>query len=161
MLNNGRNEQPSWWKRVLMGILAIAFGLCAVAFPAGIIFGRILDVTFGQAKRYSGGLTAVAALLAIVALVAIDGLVHLFGTDVKGKRFTRFRGVAGVAVAVAAILWPGQTAYIAVELIGLWAILIGVLEFFAARFLRFHIFPLRVQKFLEKFSKKLSNRSAL
>jgi Short repeat of unknown function (DUF308) len=39
-------------------------------------------------------------------------------------------------VASAAILWPGQTAYIAVELIGLWAILVGVLEFFAARFLR-------------------------
>jgi uncharacterized membrane protein HdeD (DUF308 family) len=136
MLNNGRKEQPSWWKRVVTGILAIAFGLCAVAFPAGIMFGRILDVTFGQAKRYSGSMTAVAALLAIVALVAIDGLVHLFGTDVKGKRITRFRGVAGVAVAVVAILWPGQTAYIAVELIGLWAILVGVLEFLAARFLR-------------------------
>ena len=35
--------------------------------------------------------------------------------DVKGKRIARFRGVAGVAVAVVAILWPGQTAYIAVE----------------------------------------------
>jgi uncharacterized membrane protein HdeD (DUF308 family) len=136
MLNNGRNEQPSWWKRVLIGILAIAFGLCAVGFPAGVMFGRILDVTFGQAKRYSGSMTAVAALLAIVALAAIDGLVHLYGTDVKGKRITRFRGIAGVVVAVVAILWPGQTAYIAVELIGLWAILVGVLEFLAARFLR-------------------------
>ena len=136
MLNNDRNERPSWWKRVLTGILAIAFGLCAVAFPAGIMFGRILDVSFGQAKRYSGSMTAVAALLAIVALVAIDGLVNLYGTDVKGKRIARFRGAAGVAVAVVAILWPGQTAYIAVELIGLWAILVGVLEFLAARFRR-------------------------
>jgi len=136
MLNNGRNKQPSWWKRVLTGILAIAFGLCAVAYPAGIMFGRILDVSFGQAKRYSGSMTAVAALMAIVALVAIDGLVHLYGTDVKGERISRFRGVAGVVVAVVAILWPGQTAYIAVELIGLWAILVGVLEFLAARFLR-------------------------
>jgi uncharacterized membrane protein HdeD (DUF308 family) len=136
MLNNGRNEQPSWWKRVLTGILAIAFGLCAVAFPAGIMFGRILDVTFGQAERYSASMTAVAALLAIVSLAAIDGLVHLYGTDVKGKRIARFRGVTGVAVAVVAVLWPGQTAYIAVELIGLWAILVGVLEFLAARFLR-------------------------
>ena len=136
MLNNDRNGQPSWWKRVLTGILAIAFGLCAVSFPAAIMFGRILDVTFGQAKRYSGSMTAVAALLAIIALVATDGLVHLFGAEVKGKRITRFRGVVGVAVAVIAILWPGQTAYIAVELIGLWAILVGVLEFLAARFLR-------------------------
>jgi uncharacterized membrane protein HdeD (DUF308 family) len=136
MLNNNDQQQSSWWKRVLIGILAIAFGLCAVAFPAGIMVGRILDVTFGQAKRYSGSMTAVATLLALVALVAVDGLVHLFGTGTKDKRTARLRGVAGVAVAIAAIVWPGQTAYIAVELIGLWAILVGVLEFFAARFLR-------------------------
>jgi len=136
MLNNNKQQQSSWWKRVLIGILAIAFGLCAVAFPAGIMVGRILDVTFGQAKRYSGSMTAVATLLALVALVAIDGLLHLLGTGTKDKHTTRLRGAAGVAVAIAAIVWPGQTAYIAVELIGLWAILVGVLEFFAARFLR-------------------------
>lgn len=45
----------------------------------------------------------------------------------RDKRITRVRGVAGVVVAIAAILSPGQTAYIAVELIGLWAILVGVL----------------------------------
>lgn len=73
MLKNGRDERRSWWKRVLTGILAIAFGLCAVAFPAGIMFGRILDVVFGQAKRWSGSMTVIAALLAIVALVAVDG----------------------------------------------------------------------------------------
>ena len=136
MLNVGRDEQLSWWKRVLLGILAIAFGLCATALPAGILFGRVLDVAFGQARHYSGSMTAVAALLAIVALVAFDGLAHLYGKDGKNKRIARFRGVAGVAVVIAAIFWPGQTAYIAVELIGLWAILVGVLEFLAARFLR-------------------------
>lgn len=136
MSNNVKDEHRSWWKRVLTGILAITFGLCAVAFPAGIMFGRILDVVFGQAKRFSGSMIAVAALLAIVALVAVDGLVHLFGTGGKDELSTRVRGVAGVAVAIAAVLWPGQTAYIAVELIGLWAIFVGVLEFFAARFLR-------------------------
>jgi uncharacterized membrane protein HdeD (DUF308 family) len=136
MLNNNTQQQSSWWKRVLIGILAIAFGLCAIAFPAGIMFGRIVDTIFGDAKHYSGSMTAVAALLALVAWVATDGLLHLYGTDVKGKRIARFRGVTGVAVAVVAVLWPGQTAYIAVELIGLWAILVGVLEFLAARFLR-------------------------
>lgn len=136
MFDQNKNEQPIWWKRVLIGILAVAFGLCAVAFPAGIMLGGTLDVVFGQAQRYSGSMTAVAALLAIVALVAVDGLVHLLGTNMKDKRIGRFRGVAGVAVALLAILWPGQTAYIAVELIGLWAVLVGVLEFFSARFLR-------------------------
>jgi|SRR5271169_149292 len=136
MLDNRRDEQRTWWKRVVTGILAIAFGLCAVAFPAGIMFGRILDVIFGQAKRYSGSMTAVAALLALVAWVAIDGVVHLFGAGAKDKRTARVRGVAGVAVAIAAIIWPGQTAYISVELIGLWAILVGVLELYVARYSR-------------------------
>ena len=123
---NGRNEEISWWKRVLMGILAIAFGLCAVTFPAGIMFSRVLDISFGQAKRDSGSMTAVAALLAIVALLVVDGLAHLFGKDGKDKRITKFRAVAGVVVAVLTILWPRQTAYIWVELIGFWAIVVGV-----------------------------------
>jgi uncharacterized membrane protein HdeD (DUF308 family) len=36
--------------------------------------------------------------------------------------------------AIAAILWPGRTAYLAVELIGLWAIAIGVLELSFAKY---------------------------
>jgi uncharacterized membrane protein HdeD (DUF308 family) len=136
MLNNNTQQQSSWWKRVLIGILAIAFGLCAIAFPAGIMFGRIVDTIFGDAKHYSGSMTAVAALLALVAWVATDGLLHLFGIGAKNKRTATLRGIAGVTVATAAIIWPGKTAYISVELIGLWAILIGVHEFLAARFLR-------------------------
>jgi uncharacterized membrane protein HdeD (DUF308 family) len=126
----------TWWKRVLTGVLAITFGLCAIAFPAGILVGRILDRIFGVAKPYSASMTAVGALLALVAWVAIDGLVHLFGTRANDKRTARLRGAAGVAVAIAAIIWPGQTAYISVQLIGLWAILVGVLELYVARYSR-------------------------
>lgn len=50
------------------------------------------------------------------------------------KRATRLRGVLGVAVAVAALFWPGRTAYAAVELIGLWPVLVGVLELYFVRF---------------------------
>jgi len=82
MVDNYPGEQRSWWKVVLTGISAIVFGIAAIALPANIMFGRILDVIFGKAKPLSGGMTAVAALLALVALVAIDGLVNLFGTAV-------------------------------------------------------------------------------
>lgn len=57
----------SWWRLVLRGFLAIAFGIAAVVLPADILFGRILDVIFGIAKPLSGGMTTVAALLAFVA----------------------------------------------------------------------------------------------
>ena len=114
-----QSRHLSWWKLILTGLLAIAFGIAAMMLPAGIMFGRILDIIFGEAKPPSGGMTAVAALLALVALVAIDGLVHLFGTGVVGKPGAWIRGVIGVATAIAAIFWPGATAYVAVQLIGL------------------------------------------
>ncbi len=78
-------------------------------------------------------LTGLAALIALLALVAIDGLLNLFGTGVGGKRITRLRGVAGITVAIAAIFWPGVTIFVAVELIGLWVVLIGILELIFAR----------------------------
>ena len=127
------SKQRSWWKLVLTGFLAIAFGIGAVVLPAGIMFGRILDVIFGVAKPLSASMTAVAAVLALVALVAVDSLVNLFGTGVMDKRASRIRGVVGVATLIAAVFWPGRTVYIAVELIGLWAIVVGVLELIFAR----------------------------
>ncbi len=128
MPNQPSGVPRSWWKLVLSGLVAFAFGIAAVYFPANIMFGRILDVIFGDAKPISGSMTAVAALLALVALVAVDGLLNLFGVGVIDKHAARIRGLAGVAVAVAAVFWPGTTAFVAVELIGLWAVLIGVLE---------------------------------
>jgi hypothetical protein len=88
--------QPSWWKLILTGLLAFAFGLAAIFLPADIMFRRIPDVTFGEAKPLSGSMTAVAALLVVLALVA-------FGTSVTDKRVTRLRGVVGVGVAIVAI----------------------------------------------------------
>jgi len=134
MSNQTSKPQRSWWKLVLTGLLAMAFGIAAVALPAGIMFGRILDVIFGTAKPLSGSMTAVASLLALVAVVAVDGLVNLFGTGVMDKRSSRIRGIVGVAALIAAVFWPGRTAYAAVELIGLWAITIGVLELVFARY---------------------------
>jgi len=128
MTNQNPAVPPSWWKLILSGLLAFAFGIAVVYFPAQIMFRRILDVIFGDAKHMSGGMTAVAALLALVALVAADGLINLFGTGVINKRASRIRGIAGVAVAIAALFWPGITAFVAVEIIGLWAVLLGVLE---------------------------------
>ena len=126
-------EERSWWKLVLTGVFAIAFGIAAVALPAGVLSARILDAIFGVAKPFSASMTAVAALLALVVLVAIDGMVNLFSTATD-KRASRVRGVLGLVIAVIAICWPGRTIYVAVELIGLWAILVGVLELLVARY---------------------------
>jgi uncharacterized membrane protein HdeD (DUF308 family) len=128
MTNQNTAVPRSWWKLILSGLLAFAFGIAVVYFPAQIMFRRILDVIFGNAEPLSGSMAAVAALLGLVALVAVDGLLNLFGVGVIDKHAARIRGVAGVAVAIAAVFWPGITAFVAVELIGLWAVLTGVLE---------------------------------
>jgi uncharacterized membrane protein HdeD (DUF308 family) len=131
--NQHLQEQRSWWKLILTGLLAFAFGVAAVFFPADIMFRRILDVIFGRARPLSGSLTGVAALLALVAVVLIDGLLNLFGTGTTDKPVRRLRGAVGVAVAAVATFWPGITIFVAVELIGLWAVLIGILELIFAR----------------------------
>jgi hypothetical protein len=80
----------SWWKLILSGLLAFAFGIAAVILPARIMFGRTLDVIFGEAKPLSGSMTVVAALLALVAVVAIDGPVNLLGSGLMVKRAAGF-----------------------------------------------------------------------
>jgi uncharacterized membrane protein HdeD (DUF308 family) len=127
-----QSEGRSWWKLVLAGLLAFVFGLAAVLLPAGIMFQRFLDVISGHSKPLSGGMTAVAALLALAALVGIDGLLHLFGAGVIRNWSAGLRGVAGIAVAAAVVFWPAITVVVAVEVIGAWTILVGLLELIAA-----------------------------
>ena len=134
MSDHSAPKQQSWWKLVIAGLLAMAFGVAAMMLPARIMSGRLLDVVLGTAKPLSGSMTAVAALLTLIALVAIDGLVNLTGIGVVDSKAGRVRGVIGVAAAIAAVFWPGRTAYVSVELIGLWAIVVGVLELFVARY---------------------------
>jgi uncharacterized membrane protein HdeD (DUF308 family) len=114
MASQSLRAQQSWWKLVLTGLLTFTFGVAAVFLSADVMFRRILDVIFRQARPLSASLTGLAALIALLALLAIDGLLNLFGTDVGGvggKRITRLRGVAGITVAIVAIFWPGVTIF--------------------------------------------------
>jgi uncharacterized membrane protein HdeD (DUF308 family) len=128
-LSQAPPSQARWWKLVLTGMLMLVFGIAAILLPARLVMIRMLDVVFRLSKPPSGSMMAIAALLALVALIAIDGLLNLFHAGImEEKRGSRIRGVIGIAVAVAVILWPGRTANVAVDLIGAWAVLIGILE---------------------------------
>ena len=128
-LSHPSPSQARWWKLVLTGGLMLVFGIAAILLPARVVMIRILDVVFRLSKPQSGSIVAIAALLALVALVAIDGLLNLFHAGVmEDKRGSRIRGLVGIVVAAAVIFWPGRTAYVLVDLIGAWAVLIGILE---------------------------------
>jgi len=95
MLNHA--TQLSWWKQVLISLLAIAFeiGCASCRNHVWPHFG----CNFRAAKLLSGSMAAVAALLA--GLIPVDGLVNLLGMDVIDTPTTRGRGIIGVATATA------------------------------------------------------------
>lgn len=132
---HARVEEHRWWMLSLMGLLAIVFGIALILLPVHILALRIVEVIFRQAGRFSAGMTGLAAFLGILAVVAVDGLLNIFAPGIMmGSRASWIRGGAGVAVTIAAICSPDWTVVGAVQLIAVWAMLVGVLELVFARY---------------------------
>jgi uncharacterized membrane protein HdeD (DUF308 family) len=99
-----------WWTVALRGILAIVFGIVALAFP---------------------GITLVSLALVFGAYVFVDGvfaIVGAFGHRGREAVWYVLDGILGIAVGVATFFFPAITAQALVFLIGLWAILTGIFE---------------------------------
>jgi hypothetical protein len=106
--------------------------VAAVVLPGRVMFGRILDVIFGEAKPLSGSMTAVALL----ALIAVGGN-RRSAESVRYRRDGQTRNQASQCGRTGGRdgcpLLAGRTAFVSVELIGLWAVVVGVLELISAR----------------------------
>ncbi|MFC7332885.1 HdeD family acid-resistance protein [Rhodocista pekingensis] len=107
----------NWWAFLLRGLLGLLFGLVAILLP-------------GPA------LLSLALLLAVFLLA--DGVLAIVAgvrAAQKGDRWTALalEGVAGIAVGILALSWPGATVLVLIWLVGAWAIFTGVLELVAAR----------------------------
>jgi len=109
----------NWWIYVLRGILAVAFGLLALAWP-GLTIG-VLVVLFGFYVIFEGVLALSAAFR------------H---RDRQLWWVLLLEGLSGIVVGMFAFMWPGLTAVILLIFIALWAMLTGVLEIAAAVQLR-------------------------
>ena len=102
-----------WWAVALRGILAIVFGLVALAFP---------------------GVTLVSLAVLFGAYAFVDGvfaIVSAFGHHGREAVWYVLDGILGMAVGTATFVFPGITAQALVFLIGLWAILTGTFEVIA------------------------------
>jgi uncharacterized membrane protein HdeD (DUF308 family) len=99
----------SWWLVVLRGAVSIVFGILAFIWP---------------------GITLSVLVLFFGAYVLIDGvfsLITAFGDQARGRRaWPIISGIAGILVGIATFIWPGLTALVLIYLIGIWAIIIGV-----------------------------------
>ncbi|MFI7697843.1 HdeD family acid-resistance protein [Nonomuraea sp. NPDC049480] len=103
-----------WWVLTLRGALALIFGVMAVAWPGITLLA--LAVVFGAYAIVDGALAAVAATRAA-----------------KGRRAPLILlAVAGLLFGIMCLVWPGLTVLVVTLLIGIWAIVTGVMEVMAA-----------------------------
>ncbi|HEY0535535.1 MAG TPA: HdeD family acid-resistance protein [Actinoplanes sp.] len=113
-----------WWATALRGVLAILFGVTALVWPGITVFALVL--IFGAYSLVDGAFTLATAL----------GRRDRGGTETGSMIWLVVQGIAGVMIGVLAFVWPGITAVALLWLIGIWAIVIGVLEVVAAIRLR-------------------------
>jgi uncharacterized membrane protein HdeD (DUF308 family) len=111
----------------LRGILSIAFGILALAWP-------------------EPGLVAIALLYGAYAFT--DG-VFAIATAVRRERHHEsaeswglpiFEGILGIGAGVVTVLWPGVTLFVLSIFVGVWALTTGVLEL-ASAFSMYKHFP--------------------
>jgi uncharacterized membrane protein HdeD (DUF308 family) len=114
----------NWWAVAVRGALAILFGVTALVWPGITLFALVL--LFGAYSLADGAFTLAAAL----------GRRDRGTTDTSGRIWLVVQGIAGIIIAVLAFVWPGITALALLWLIGVWAVVIGVLEVIAAVRLR-------------------------
>jgi len=99
-----------WWAFALRGVLAILFGILAFVMP---------------------GITIAVLLGIFAAYMAIDGVVAITAA-VRGMReHTSYwplllEGIAGIAAAAIALVWPGVTLFALIYLAAAWAVVSGI-----------------------------------
>jgi uncharacterized membrane protein HdeD (DUF308 family) len=106
----------NWWIVALRGVLAILFGIAAFAVP---------------------GATMLALVLVFAAYSLVDGIFGVMLAVHGARTHERWRllllnGLLGIAIGIAAVLWPGITLLVFVLLVAAWALLSGGLLFGAA-----------------------------
>ena len=106
----------NWWLLLLRGLASIAFGVIAFLWP---------------------GIT-LAALTYIFGIYAIiDGLAAIWAAfNLPGQAGPRWwlglSGVVSIVAGIVAFVYTGMTALVLLVFIAVWAIIIGVLQLYAA-----------------------------
>jgi uncharacterized membrane protein HdeD (DUF308 family) len=113
----------SWWLPALRGAAAIVLAIVAFAWPRMTL--TLLMTFFGVYVLLDGALDAAAAVRA--------------RREGRSWWLPAVEGVAGIGIGVATFVVPDATGRFLVALIGIWAIVTGVLRLYAAFQLRDYI----------------------
>jgi uncharacterized membrane protein HdeD (DUF308 family) len=117
-LVNARNAllADNWWAVALRGVLAILFGIVAFAMPAAAMLALVLVFA---AYSFCDGVFSVVLALRGARKQERWGLILI-------------NGLFGIAIGIAAALWPGVTVLAFVFMIAAWALVSGGLMLGAA-----------------------------
>jgi uncharacterized membrane protein HdeD (DUF308 family) len=107
----------NWWLLLLRGLAAIAFGVIAFLWPAITLV----------ALTYLWGAYALAD-----GIIAIGAAFSARGVDAGLRWWLGLSGAVGILAGIIAFAYTGMTALILLAFIAVWAIIIGVLQLFAA-----------------------------
>jgi len=100
---------------IVRGLLAIAIGIAALAWPGVTVLALVI-------------------LFAVYAFMSAGfEVMRAFSSRTAGPVFGHLLlGLVDLAAGVVAMAWPGPTALVLVLVVGGWAIVTGLLEFFVA-----------------------------
>jgi uncharacterized membrane protein HdeD (DUF308 family) len=100
---------------IARGVLALAVGIIALAWPGVTVFALV--VLFAVYAFIAAGLQAMRAFSSAKAGPVIGHLLL---------------GLVDIAAGVVALAWPGPTALVLVLIVGIWAVIAGLVEIAAA-----------------------------
>jgi uncharacterized membrane protein HdeD (DUF308 family) len=112
----GSSLLNQWWALIIRGVLAILFGVLAVAWPH---------------------ITLIVLLALFAAYAIADGITSIVAA-IRNKSYgwVLFGGILSLAIGIMTLVWPGAATLALVILIGSWAIVRGVFDIAAAIALR-------------------------
>ena len=108
--------QRNWWMLALRGLLAIIFGLIALVFPHIALLAFIY--VFAAYALING-------VVAVIVALRERGSLGRWG-------WVLFEGILSIVAGLVAFVFPGKTALVLLYIVAAWAIVIGMMEIFAA-----------------------------
>ncbi len=100
---------------IARGILAVIIGIIALAWPSVTVLALV--IVFAVYAFLAAGLQAARAFSSAKAGPVLGHLLL---------------GLTDLAAGVVALAWPGPTALVLVLIVGVWAVIAGLVEFSAA-----------------------------